>query len=431
MPFATIESIHVPEDRMRKDFDAAAHEELYKSIAARGLYHAIVCRKGPQGELILVAGERRYRAMKALINMEIAFEYGGELVPDGCIPFTYASEGDDYTALEVELEENVVRKDLTAMERALARKKLFDFKVNKAKAAGETYTLDKFSEDLTRAGAKGTDKKILVRELSVAEHAANPEIANAKSLQEALKAKKKVTEALLLDALSDIVSQEEKPPHDLIVGDSVDVLRSIAPGGFDCICTDPPYGIGIDESGSMVENRHHYDDGPVVLERILVSVPTELFRIARPQAHLYWFCDLRWFSRITDALEEAGWSVCPLPIIWWKRGKGMAPDITRWPKRSYEAIIYAIKGDKPPLKVAGDVIETSYGSDLQQAEKPKELFVELLSRSCVEGSTVIDPFCGSGVIFTAAAELKCYATGIELDEERAKLARVRASGEDK
>lgn len=429
--FATQESILVPEERMRKEFDEEAHEELYKSIAARGLLHPIICRKTPGGQLQLVAGERRLRAMRALILMEVSFRCGGEAVPEGCVPFSYTDEISDLEAKEIELDENIKRRDLTPIERAAARKALFDFRQAQAEAKGEKYTVADFQEELARAGVKSVaSQRTIMEEFRVAENLHNPEVKNATTLKDAVKATKKATEKLLLDALSEIVSQEEGSPHELIVGDCLDSVRSLPSGRFDCVCTDPPYGIGIDDSGSMVENRHHYADGPEVLERILASLPEELFRITRAQAHLYWFCDLRWFTRICDSLESAGWSPCKFPIIWWKQGKAMAPDITRWPKRTYEVIVYAIKGDKPPLKVAGDVIATSYGSDLQQAEKPKELYVELLSRSCLEGSQVIDPFCGSGVIFTAAEELKCYATGIELDAERAKLANLRAHGQD-
>jgi site-specific DNA-methyltransferase (adenine-specific) len=51
------------------------------------------------------------------------------------------------------------------------------------------------------------------------------------------------------------------------------------------------------------------------------------------------------------------------------------------------------------------------------AQKPVELFRNLLARSCRPGDTVLDPFAGSGTIFPAAHDLKVLATGIEMEPQ--------------
>lgn len=422
-------TVLVPEDRMRKEFNQAKHEELMRSIASKGLWHPPVLRE-LGGRLWLVAGERRLRAVRGLVASNTPIMHNGQSIPIGQIPFTYLHELDEVQLKEVELEENVVREDLTAIEEIEARAKLFKLRKAKAEAEGKEYSADAFAKELSDAGVPDSSRTTIFRQLAVAKFIDRPEVREAKSLPEAEKALKKVSENFLTAALGEMLSNSTvTPKHNLIVGDSILELAKIPPGQFDCVCTDPPYGIGIDDSGSMVTHSHHYADGPEVLERILEFVPDQLYRITRTQAHVYWFCDLRWFAKISYALEQAGFKVWPKPIIWWKRGKAMVPDFVRGPKAEYECIVFASKGDKPTLKVAGDVIATAYTSDLQQAEKPKELYVELLSRSVMEGANVIDPFCGSGVIFTAAEALKCSAVGIELSEERADFARIRAYGE--
>ena len=50
------------------------------------------------------------------------------------------------------------------------------------------------------------------------------------------------------------------------------------------------------------------------------------------------------------------------------------------------------------------------------AEKPVEVYVDLLSRSALPGDHCLDMFMGSGVIFPAANRLKLRATGIEKDD---------------
>jgi ParB family chromosome partitioning protein len=52
-------------NRQRKEFDPEALTDLANSIGSVGLLHPIVLRETPSG-FVLVAGERRLRAMEAL-----------------------------------------------------------------------------------------------------------------------------------------------------------------------------------------------------------------------------------------------------------------------------------------------------------------------------------------------------------------------------
>lgn len=431
MRFVEPAGLFLAEERIRKEFNEEAHQELIGSILSKGLFHAPIVRLDEVNErLELVAGERRWRAIMEIFSRDAKTQiyYNGALCPPGMMPITHLHELPPDKILEVELEENVCRRDLTFLEQAQARKRLFDLRVKQAAARGENYSVKDLSEELQKNGVGKTSMGHIFRELQVARQLDKPGVKEAASLKEAEKAARRATESFILEALGDDLAQDAPPVHTFCEGDALEILSTLEPNQYDCVLTDPPYGIDIDDSGSMVTHDHHYSDSDEVLRRILDVVPYHLWRITRATAHVYWFCDLRWFAEISAALEDAGFVVCKYPIIWWKRGKAMAPDITRWPKREYECIIYAIKGDHAPLKVAGDVISTPYGSDLQQAEKPKELYVELLSRSVLAGQKVIDPFCGSGVIFTAAEQLGCSATGIEIHPGRADLAKMRAHG---
>ncbi len=86
----------------RQFFDEESLVELARSIRSRGVLQPIIVRRGPGEEYTLVAGERRLRAS------ELA---GMTLVP--------AILRDD-DLLEVALEENVQREDLTPLEEAEA-----------------------------------------------------------------------------------------------------------------------------------------------------------------------------------------------------------------------------------------------------------------------------------------------------------------------
>jgi DNA modification methylase len=122
-------------------------------------------------------------------------------------------------------------------------------------------------------------------------------------------------------------------------------------------------------------------------------------------------------------------------LIWYKKSGMRAPWPELGPQRKYETILYAIKGKKPILKMAGDVLDYAPDTNLgHAAQKPADLFEDLLRRSCLPGSSVLDPFMGSGPIFPAAHAIKCKATGIELDPASygiavGRLTALKAQGE--
>lgn len=62
------------------------------------------------------------------------------------------------------------------------------------------------------------------------------------------------------------------------------------------------------------------------------------------------------------------------------------------------------------------------------AEKPTELYVQLLKRSCLPRDLILDPCCGSGTIFQAVRETYTTATGIECDEKAYGLALIKLHG---
>ncbi len=145
-----------------------------------------------------------------------------------------------------------------------------------------------------------------------------------------------------------------------------------------------------------------------------VFIPQSI-RLARPQAHLYLFCDIENYFLLREELTNVGWSVFRTPLIWVNQDKARAPWPTMGPQRKYETILYAVKGKKAVRRMAPDVLEFRADSQLgHSAQKPVALYRELLDRSCNPGSAVLDACCGTGPIFPAAHELKCRATGLEM-----------------
>jgi DNA modification methylase len=207
---------------------------------------------------------------------------------------------------------------------------------------------------------------------------------------------------------------------------------------FDVILTDPPYGIGADtfgDSGGKAAGAHSYDDTYENWKRIIPEFANQSYRITKPQAHLYAFCDIDRFHEFKRYLDDAGWNCFRTPLIWYKSAGSRLPWVDFGPQRKYEIAIYANKGRRPVNTIIGDVL--SYNSDENlghQAQKPVALYADLLRRSVAPGNLVLDPFAGSGTIFPAAHEVKCRAVGIESVAEHyalclKRLEKLKAQGE--
>jgi ParB/RepB/Spo0J family partition protein len=102
------ESISTSSLNPRKTFDPGELDELADSIAVNGLLQNLVVRDGPDGRFILVAGERRFRAIGQL---------HAEGRWDGPIP-CLVIEADDASHLALALLENLHRQDVAPLEEA-------------------------------------------------------------------------------------------------------------------------------------------------------------------------------------------------------------------------------------------------------------------------------------------------------------------------
>jgi ParB family chromosome partitioning protein len=141
----------------RKAFPGAEIHVLADSIKEKGLLQPILVKELDDGQIIIVSGERRFRAH--------------QLLERDTIPAWFTT-GD---AEELALVENLVREDLTAIETAEALKQLGDRLSDKPQAnlarligkaestVSEIMSLNKLTEDI-RDIARG-DKRFALREL--------------------------------------------------------------------------------------------------------------------------------------------------------------------------------------------------------------------------------------------------------------------------
>lgn len=427
MPQATrIDSIVVAEERQRREFDPRKIEELANDIRKNGLIQPIVLRNDG---MTLAAGERRLRALRTI---DVPIYCGGFVYQPGYAPTITLHDCSPLELEEIELSENLVRQNLTWQEEADAIARLHRLRQSQR---GTSQTRSDTCEELKASGAIQATIGKVSDSLILSEHLKDPDVAKARNSQEALNIVKKRLTAEFTAALAK--KTENNSQHILHCSDFTREFTQINSGVFDCIIADPPYGIDIHKhkamSGVNSGNTHTYDDSWESAQSLYTLLAWEGYRICRDNAHIYLFVDFSHYSEVSDLLSCAGWKVWPRPIVWVKPGGGMLGDSLHGPRRSYELILFASKGNKPVKVVLNDtIIESQDQKMLNQhsAAKPVGLYENLLVRSCLPGDSVLDPCCGSGPIFPAANRTKVIATGFEINPDFYNVAKLRLS-EDK
>lgn len=428
MKLIPFDKLSIPEYRMRREFDPDKLAELAESIKSKGLMHPLVVVEEANGYR-LIAGERRSRALTLLRNSNTNFMCNNELIPPGYFPVTLLSELSQIEMLEAEYEENVIRADLTWQEHTLATAALSELRKQQSQAAGETFTIRAVASEIAGHEAQGSEITKVSNAVIVAQHLADPEVAKAKSQKEALKIIQKKAEASHREILAQTFDLS-KTPHTALKGSALELSNTLPEAVFDVILTDPPYGIDANKFGSMADVTHEYKDDFAYALDCYKMVAREGFRICKTQAHAYVFLDPRYFDKISLEFTLAGWEVWPVPLIW-NKGNGMLPRPEHGPRRTYESILYAIKGGKRVAKVMPDVLSYPLLTEKDHgAQKPVPLYVDLLSRSTAPGDKVIDFFSGSGTIFPACNKLRLVATGIEINEQYYHLGVTRLSEQE-
>jgi DNA modification methylase len=425
--------------RQRREIPKASLDELKESILANSLLHAPVVQPSPNGKYILVAGERRLRAIDLIHSESKTFIHHKMPFPPGTMPVVFIDEAiNDIQRQEIELAENVDRLELPWQDRVAALAYIHNMRksVNPNQTIADTaraVIAERVSELTGPQGgsAESTMLRTIRQATIINEHLQNPEIAKARNATEAFNLivsnQQRAFEAELIKR-----GQKKVVTIEVRHGSLLDILPHLEASTFDTILADPPYGIGVDTGGFRQRTvvHHNYSDTPDTAKQLISSILTEGFRICKPRANLFIFCDIDLFSWLKEAAGRAGWDSFRTPITWVKSdSEGMAPWGREGFRRTTEWIFFARKGQKGLIHSPVDVLrhnrvardEREYGP-----EKPVSLIKELLAASTLPGDYVLDPCCGSGSTLVAARALNMRALGIESDLKAYNLSLVKS-----
>ena len=397
-----ITEIKTTRDRFRPV--KAKVEDIATSLLQFGQLQPVII----DGDKELVDGKHRLEALKlnGATDVWVDFQPGIDLV----------------RAREIELEANIMRQDMTTFERVKAIAEIDAMKRAKDPSWGQAQTAAYIGSSRPADVADAIKLAKMTELFPEIEWEKASSVHQMKSWAD-FKAKTATRVHDVKNNQIDYSAIEDK----IILGDSMEVIKTIPPESFHAIITDPPFGIGFDtrksgSSGSLTS----YEDSEQSYERLLSMAP-ELFRVLRPDGWLIWFFGISWYERCKEAFREAGFTVDEIPIIW-NRSEGRChtnrPD--KYFARGYDVALHCIKGDPQMMKrnrsnvITIKPVETANREAL--VERPVELYAELIRHLTVPGELVADFFVGSGSCCAAASSLGRDYFGVELSPERRALA---------
>jgi DNA modification methylase len=433
--FIPIESITIG-PRQRKKIESQPLADLVESIRKYGILHAPTYRivnsfTDENGEPAhvwqLVVGERRTKAMQKLIEAKIPFMHNAEVVPPGMIPIVNLHDNLTRADIkQVEFDENKIREELPWQDEVEALAEIH--RLRKEEATTKPQTFAATATQLIQEGVVDVNNverlaTRISRATVIAENLNNPTIAKARNETEAYNLLIKSEEEKINASLARrrIAASAGSPSIIIRRGDSLQLLPTLESGIADLILSDPPFGIGADTGGFRQRTVHHhnYEDTPENARALAQSIILDGFRIAKPMANMFLFCDIDLFHTLREMAGRVGWVPFRTPIVWQKSlSEGMAPWQGKGFRRTYELIFWATKGQRGLISSPVDILteaRVSRSERTHAAEKPTGLLKRLIECSTLPGDFVLDPCCGSGSTLVAARDTKRTGLGIEID----------------
>lgn len=450
--------ILVSEARQRTDIDL--DEGFLVSIKKRGVIMPLIVRRGDK---LLIAGGRRLAAAK-----QVGLD---------SVPVRYTDEDIDAAEImEIELEENIKRKELPWQNEASAIALLH----NLYSQRDESWTKQKTSEQL------GIGPVHLW--LRVAKALSDPQerekIANAAGMRAAYNICERIdsrhTDAVLEEITSyssemfgGVVTGDEIDSGEAVVdnaaspdagsGKSVSTIGSSAPAvqrttlpqkaavppsdvlcldfmqwaqtysgpRFNFIHCDFPYGkkvFGGEWGGKNAEAEFQYDDDPDIYWKLCLSLCMNLDRLMTPSAHLmFWTSsDIVNLYRTIEFFREHAPSLIfqPRALTWHKSDNvGIVPDPLRGPRWIVETALMATRGDRPLVKPLASSYSAPTARALHPSTKPEPVLRHFFGMFVDTTTRMLDPTCGSGSALRAAESLGAEVVlGIERSQEFTKSA---------
>jgi modification methylase len=247
-----------------------------------------------------------------------------------------------------------------------------------------------------------------------------------------------------------------QPSDVVLIGDSLEVLKTLADRSVDLVFADPPYNLqlggellrpdnskvdAVDDHWDQFASFAAYDD-------FCRGWLTECRRVLKDDGTMWVIGSYHNIFRLGSALQDLGFWI--LNDVVWRKTNPM-PNFkgTRF-TNAHETLIWAAKsrGQKRytfnydalkafnddvqmrsdwslPLCTGEERLKDAEGLKAHPTQKPEALLHRVLLAATKPGDLVLDPFFGTGTTGAAAKRLGRRWIGIERDETYAALAKAR------
>jgi len=381
-------------ERARKDLGEI--EELAEDIKRLGLIHPIVIDETNT----LRAGGRRLSAL--IINETY------ELIEN--IHFRYMKDLTELEKQEVELSENVQRKNFTWQEDIDLKQKLHELRSKMAKEKGEEWDVEKTAKEL------GMGERQLHRDIELAKFVkTKPDILKEDEKNTAKSKMKRIKEEMKRSITVSGVPKMKNLHH----GDCLEVMRTLPEHSVDLVLFDPPYGVNLSNTENISAGHRGFQDDKESAMILMRAALKEIKRVLKIGAHCYVFYAMWHHCDVYKIVSEELGGVQPNPLFWYKtNGAGNNMPFKRY-TIVYEPLFFCWNFSKQRdlIERGNTVLPHAWENNKKHpAQKPLSLYKELIKMSTHPGEVVLDPMAGSGYSIKAAVELGREGIGIEKDK---------------
>lgn len=392
------------------NFDEELLKPIRESIAAQGCHHPLLVQEFLDGIFPqsltryykIIAGKKRFKALQQLGTREI---------PVKILP----SNLSENQCKEYSLHENLRRYNLPWYEQVDMELQLHELKLKLTGTAerghgGARRNVEKAAwTQADTARELGISTGQLTQDLDLAKAVrSNPSLSKVKDKTTALKLIK--TEARRIEDQAFSLIPPEIEMNQVLLGDSLSILKQFPALTFDACITDPPWSDYARNESLTAEVND------------LIPIFKEVYRVLKNDSFLYLICSSPDFSLYSNELPKLGFTVQPYPLIW-QKNRTITHGRRNWQyARDYEPILLAVKGN--PILTSSTEISSilkyenlHYTKMIHPHEKPIDLLKQIIEDCTYVGGKCLDPFAGSGVSLSAAKEMSRYYIGIEKEKK--------------
>jgi len=215
--------------------------------------------------------------------------------------------------------------------------------------------------------------------------------------------------------------------NQLILGDSLDILKKIPRNSIDLIFTDPPYNISKERIFTFRSKRKnitlnfgewdHYSQDEYI--RFIEKFKIEVYRILKETGNIIMFIDYYQLGLLKEYFE----SFYMIETFFWIKNNPPPKVLKNSMRSAIESIFIARKSKDSTFNFFKQEDMKNYlilplpdqGKRIHPTQKPVLLCEHLINIYSNEGDLILDPFMGSGSTIVASINRNRKYIGIEKD----------------